>query len=255
MKIISWNVNGIRAIEKKGLLNLLIEEQPDLLCLQETKASQAQLGPNIMNPQGYSSVWVSGERKGYSGVGVYIKDSLEPHIQTELGKDTFDQEGRVAGVHFPKLSLFNVYFPNGQMGEERLKFKLFFYKEFMDYLTEYARKQPNIIVCGDFNTAHHDIDLKNPRTNEKRSGFLPVERNALDEFLALGYVDVYRELYPEKIQYTWWDYRTRARERNAGWRIDYFYTTRTLLKSVVDCTIMDEVSGSDHCPVILRLAD
>jgi len=149
--------------------------------------------------------------------------------------------------------LLNIYFPNGQMNSERLHFKLQFYQALMDYCEELKKTQANLIICGDFNTAHREIDLKNPKSNEKRSGFLPIERELLDQFLELGYVDVFRYLYPDKVQYSWWDYRTRARERNAGWRIDYFYVSHAMLPQIIDSTILDQVTGSDHCPITLHL--
>lgn len=253
MQIYSWNVNGLRAIEKKGFLEWIDTEKPDVICLQETKASPEQLSPALLSPPGYSSYWASGERKGYSGVSIYLTDRNSVRVEKELGNPTFDREGRVLAVHFKNFSLYNVYFPNGQMGEDRLRYKLNFYQEFMDYLEKVKKRQPNLVICGDFNTAHQEIDLKNPRSNAKRSGFLPVEREALDQFLSLGYVDVFRNLYPDKIQYTWWDYRTRARERNAGWRIDCFYVSHAMQNQVIDCVILDHVPGSDHCPVMLEL--
>lgn len=253
MKIYSWNVNGIRAISQKGFLEWFQQTKPDVLCLQETKAGPEQISTDIKEMPGYASHWKSAQRKGYSGVAVYFRDSLPLLMEEQLELPLLESEGRVAVIHGPDFSLFNVYFPNGQKGEERLRYKLEFYQVFLGYVQQWRKHQPNIIICGDFNTAHQEIDLKNPASNSRRSGFLPIERQALDTFLNQGYVDVFRTLYPDKIQYSWWDYRTRARERNAGWRIDCFYVSSPVMDRVVDCTILEEVQGSDHCPICLEL--
>lgn len=252
MKIYSWNVNGIRSVWKKGFLDWVAEEQPDTLCLQEIKANPEQLEKELMNIAGYNSYWNSGQRKGYSGVATYSKEApLKTIIPS--GTELLEQEGRVLLSEFAAFTLLNVYFPNGQMGEERLQYKLKFYKELINYCENLKKTQPKLVICGDFNTAHHDIDLKNPRANENRSGFLPVEREMLDRFLGHGYIDVYRHLYPGKVQYSWWSFRTAARNRNAGWRIDCFYVSEAMLDDVKDCVILDQVEGSDHCPIALHI--
>lgn len=252
MKIYSWNVNGIRAVQKMGFIQWLTEEQPDVLCLQETKAHPEQLEESLVNIKGYQSCWNSGERRGYSGVASYFqKEPLQ--VEKNLGVEEFDREGRILISFHENLVLLNVYFPNGQMGEERLSYKLRFYEYLINFCEELKNRYPRLVICGDFNTAHREIDLKNPKANEGRSGFLPVEREMLDRFLSYGYVDAFRYLYPEKVQYSWWSYRTRARERNAGWRIDCFYVSEKLLDDIIDCEVLDHIPGSDHCPISLYL--
>lgn len=252
MKIITWNVNGIRAAQKKGFINWVNKEKPDILCLQETKANVEQLDREIINIEGYSSYWSSANRKGYSGVATYVKN--EPvMVDYGIGIEKFDTEGRILITAFEEFILLNIYFPNGQMGEDRLKYKLEFYEEIIKYCNIIKDSGKKVVICGDFNTAHHEIDLKNPKANEKTSGFLPIERELLDKFLSFGYIDVFRQFYPEEVKYSWWSYRTRARERDAGWRIDYFYVSDNFIKDVKDCQIMNEVQGSDHCPIRLEL--
>lgn len=254
MKICSWNVNGIRAIQKKGFIKWVEEQRPDIICLQEIKANVEQLDDELLNVNGYRSFWNPAKRKGYSGVATYIREDLEPdEAIMGLGIDKFDNEGRLMLFHFEQFSLLNIYFPNGGRGDDRVEFKLEFYEEVIKSCDILREKGERLIICGDFNTAHHEIDLKNPKANEKTSGFLPVEREMLDKFLSHGYLDIYRCLYPEETGYTWWSYRTRARERNAGWRIDYFYISSDLINEVVDCSLLNEVQGSDHCPLILEL--
>lgn len=261
MKLCSWNVNGIRSIQKKGFVDWVLREQPDVLCLQEIKASVEQLDESLVSINGYQSYWNPAQRKGYSGVATYIKESLlssqgyglHIRISNGLGIERFDSEGRVIAATFDDFTLLNIYFPNGGMGDERVQFKLEFYEAIIDYCDQIVKHGGKVMICGDFNTAHREIDLKNPKANENVSGFLPVERAMLDTFLGHGYVDVFRHLYPEQVQYTWWSYRTRARERNAGWRIDYFYVSENLLEQIDECRIMDEIEGSDHCPVALNL--
>ena len=252
MKIISWNVNGIRAVHKKGFPEWFKEEAADIVCLQEIKASVEQLDDSIKSIEGYSSYWNPARRKGYSGVATFVKGQALS-CEKGLGLEEFDTEGRVIITKHENFSLLNIYFPNGQMGEERIKYKLEFYREVIRFCETLRKTQPKLIICGDFNTAHNEIDLKNPKANEKTSGFLPVEREMLDKFLSYGYIDVFRHFYPDKIQYSWWSYRTRARERNAGWRIDYFYVSQEMLGDILDCEILDNVQGSDHCPIALYL--
>lgn len=252
MKICSWNVNGIRALQKKGFTDWISTEDPDILCLQETKAHPGQLPEEIVQIPGYKSYWHWADRKGYSGVATYTRQA--PHsVNRHIGVEKFDAEGRVLITEYDRFMLFNVYFPNGQMGEERLRYKLDFYNTLIEYCDVLLKNGKEIIICGDFNTAHREIDLRNPKANEQRSGFLPVEREVLDQFLARGYVDAFRHLYPEKIQYSWWSYRTRARERGIGWRIDFFYVSLNMVEEIKDCRILDQVEGSDHCPIELYL--
>lgn len=254
MKIYTWNVNGIRAVQKKGFVDWVLDEKPDILCLQETKAHLEQLEKSLTDIDGYYSYWHSAKRKGYSGVATYSRQ--EPLvIESKLSLDEFDDEGRVLVTHYPGFSLLNIYFPNGQMGEERVDYKLRFYETIIEYCNQLKNQGKRLIICGDFNTAHQEIDLANPKSNENVSGFLPVERAMLDTFLGEGYIDVYRYLHPDTVSYTWWSYRTRARERNVGWRIDYFYASANMIDFVADCYPLTEVQGSDHCPLALILKD
>lgn len=261
MKLYSWNVNGIRAVQKKGFVDWVLREEPDILCLQEVKAVVDQLDETLVSIHGYQSYWHPAQRKGYSGVATYIKQSLLLSLGNQesikiingLGIERFDAEGRVLVSEFKGFTLLNIYFPNGGMGDDRVQFKMEFYEAVIAYCDGLVRQGKKVIICGDFNTAHREIDLKNPKANENVSGFLPVERAMLDHFLAHGYIDVFRHLYPDKVQYTWWSYRTRARERNAGWRIDYFYISKNLLDDIVDCQHFDDMEGSDHCPIALIL--
>ncbi|NMC28231.1 MAG: exodeoxyribonuclease III [Syntrophomonadaceae bacterium] len=250
MKIYSWNVNGIRSVQKKGFIDWLKAESPDIMCLQETKALPEQLDKELVEIEGYQNAWGSADRKGYSGVAVYYK--LQPQaIRYSTGIEKFDREGRILILAFKDFSLLNIYFPNSGLGDERLNFKLDFYRHIIELCEGLKNEGEKLIICGDFNTAHQDIDLKNPKANRNSPGFLQVERDMLDEFLAKGFVDVFRYIYPDRAEYTWWDYRTRARERNAGWRIDCFYVTPDLLPRIRDCVHHNQVEGSDHCPIAL----
>jgi len=248
MKILCWNVNGIRAARRTGFLEWLNIESPDILCLQETKAHPDQLDEELRQPKSYHVYWNYPERKGYSGVATFSRE--EPlRVRNGFGIEEFDAEGRVILTEHPEFMLFNIYFPNGKKDTDRLKYKLDFYDAFLDFAEPLRRRGNRIIICGDFNTAHKEIDLARPRENEKVSGFLPVEREWMDKLVEHGYVDVFRYFNRETGQYTWWDFKTRARERNVGWRIDYFFLTENLLESVSGAFIMPEVIGSDHCPV------
>ncbi|QZY53763.1 exodeoxyribonuclease III [Crassaminicella profunda] len=252
MKIYSWNVNGIRAIKKKGFLEWMEEENPDILCIQETKAHKEQLDESLLNIEGYEAFFCSGERKGYSGVAVYTK--LEPiTVKTGIGIERFDSEGRILILEYEEFTLLNIYFPNGQKDDERLKYKLEFYDAILAYCDGLKEMGKKLVICGDYNTAHKEIDLKNPKTNEKRSGFLPIERAWIDKFISHGYIDTFRTLYLEEVKYSWWSYRFNARKNNAGWRIDYHFVSDNLFEKVKDAKILNEVMGSDHCPVTLEL--
>ena len=247
-RILCWNVNGIRAVRGKGFLEWLYRESPDILCVQETKASPEQLDEDLREPKGYHVYWNYPERKGYGGVATFSKD--EPRrVQNGFGVREFDIEGRFIITAYPEFILLNVYFPNGKKDATRLKYKMDFYEACLDFVDRLKVKGERLIICGDFNTAHKEIDLARPKENEKLSGFLPMERDWMDKFVAHGYVDTFRHFNKEPNQYTWWDLKTRARERNVGWRIDYFFVTENLLPSVSKAFIMPEVMGSDHCPV------
>jgi len=251
MRIISWNVNGIRAVERKGFLDWLAEEGPDLFCGQETKAQPEQLSEKLRQPAGYHAYWHSAERKGYSGVVTFSRQPLAAQSGFNLAE--FDAEGRVLISEHDGFTLLNCYMPNGGQGPERLDYKLRFYDVLLDYCDEHHAAGKGVVICGDVNTAHKPIDLARPKENETVSGFLPEERAWLDKFLAHGLVDAFRAFHPEPEQYTWWSYRTRARARNVGWRLDYFLVSEGLMPRVQDCSIMADVMGSDHCPIALDL--
>lgn len=247
-KILCWNVNGIRAAQRHGLLEWLYRESMDILCLQETKAHPEQLDRDLREPYGYHAHWNYPERKGYSGVATFTREK-PLRFQNDFGVQDLDIEGRVIISDYPQFILFNIYFPNGQKGESRLKYKMDFYDTFLDFVEPLRQKGEKLIICGDFNTAHKEIDLARPKENKNVSGFLPIERAWMDKLVAHGYIDTFRHFNKEPNQYTWWDMKSRARDRNVGWRIDYFFVTENLLGSVSKAFIMPEVSGSDHCPI------
>ncbi|MEC8984817.1 MAG: exodeoxyribonuclease III [Candidatus Neomarinimicrobiota bacterium] len=254
MKLISWNVNGVRAVVKKGFLDWLELAQPDILCLQETKAHVDQLAAEILTDHGYHTFWHSGERRGYSGVATFCKD--EPfYVQEGLGIDRYDNEGRVLLTEHENFLLYNIYFPNGQKDDQRLQYKLDFYDELLPIINEQVESGNNVVVTGDWNTAHHPIDLARPKQNVNTSGFMPIERKKLDMYVENGWIDTFRLFHPEGDRYSWWTYRFGARERNVGWRIDYFFVNEGFLDNVVDADIHDEIMGSDHCPVSLELSE
>lgn len=253
MRIVSWNVNGIRAVAGKGFADSVKAMNADIIGIQETKAQIEQLGPEITELKGYKSWFYSAERKGYSGTALYSR--IEPEDVTfGLGTEEFDHEGRTICADFGKFVLFNIYFPNGGRGDDFVKFKLRFYDCFLDRVRELQSKGREVICCGDVNTAHKEIDLSNPKANSKISGFLPEERVYMDHFAEAGLTDTFRMLYPDKPEcYTWWSYKTAARSRNVGWRIDYFFATKGLLTDISESNMMSDVMGSDHCPVYIDL--
>jgi len=254
MKLISWNVNGVRAVHKKGFLEWLEDAEPDILCLQETKAHVDQLSKEILEDHGYHTYWHSGERRGYSGVATYSKD--EPlFVQEGLGVDKYDREGRVLITEHHNFLLYNIYFPNGQKDEDRLQYKLDFYDDLLPMINDQVESGQNVIVTGDWNTAHHPIDLARPKENIKTSGFMPIERERLDIYVEHGWVDTFRLFHDEPDRYSWWTYRFGARERNVGWRIDYFFVNEGFTDQVLDADIHENVMGSDHCPVSLEVED
>jgi exodeoxyribonuclease-3 len=248
MKLISWNVNGIRAADKKGLFTFFQKEKPDIICLQEIKAKSEQLPPHLKNTPGYSIFINPAERKGYSGVATYTK--YKPNnIKKGFGIEKFDIEGRILITEYQDFTLFNIYFPNGKKNQERLDYKLDFYNTFLGYADNLKAEGKNIIVCGDFNTAHKEIDLARPKENEKISGFLPIERAWIDTFIEHGYIDTFRYFNKKPEHYSWWDMKTKARERNVGWRIDYFFVNEEFINHIKKAFIMKDIFGSDHCPV------
>jgi len=254
MKLVSWNVNGLRAITKKGFGNIIQEMNPDILGIQETKIQIDQLLPEHKDLPAYESHFYSAEKKGYSGVGVYTKVQAQK-IETGFTFGRNETEGRVIMLEFDKFIFFNIYFPNGQKDEIRLQFKLDFYDFCLEYFEKIRKERgKGLVICGDYNTAHHPIDLARPKPNEKTSGFLPIERAWMDRFEEAGYIDTFRLIHPdEKDRYSWWSYRANARANNVGWRIDYFYVSPELRDNVKDAFILDQVLGSDHCPVGIEL--
>lgn len=255
IKLVSWNVNGLRAVMNKGFNDSLQALDADVVAIQEIKLQDAQVTDDMRSMAGYRSYFCHAVvKKGYSGVATYSR--LEPRaVKFGMEVPRFDGEGRIIEMDLGDFIFFNVYFPNGQMSEERLQYKLDFYKAFFDQADAYRDQGRSLIIAGDFNTAHNEIDLKNPKANENRSGFLRIERDWLDQIVDRGYVDTFRALYPQTVQYSWWTYRFQARAKNVGWRIDYFFVTRDLLEQgcIKDAFIDNAIFGSDHCPVGLIL--
>jgi exodeoxyribonuclease-3 len=248
MRILSWNVNGLRAVQRKGFVDWFSRESPDILCIQETKASPEQLSLDLTTVQGYYSYFSVAEKKGYSGVATYSK--IEPaEVTYGFGMERLDNEGRILRMDYGDFVLFNIYFPNGKSSDERLLYKMKFYDAFLEHLDLLRDRGKHIIVCGDVNTAHKVIDIARPKANEKISGFLPLEREWMDKWVSHGYVDTFRMFNQEPGQYTWWDARGGARERNVGWRIDYFFVDEEFKSHVKSAFIMPDVMGSDHCPI------
>lgn len=254
MKIITWNVNGLRACSQKGFHDYLRRENPDFLCLQETKSHPDQLSVDLMRPDGRYSYWSSASRKGYSGVVTYAKDELSK-VTYGVGIRKFDSEGRFVVSDHGEFVLYNVYFPNGGSGDERHQFKQEFLVRFAEHLSEMLSKGREVILVGDYNVAYLDIDVYDPVKLSRISGFFPEERLWFKNFLASGFVDCFRHLHPKIEQkYTWWSYQERARLGNRGWRIDHICISKGLLPRLKRAEIQDDVGGSDHCPVVVELA-
>jgi exodeoxyribonuclease-3 len=253
MILYSWNVNGIRAGQKKGFLTWLSTTQPDVLAVQETKAHPDQLDDELRQPDGYHTYWESAEKKGYSGVALFSKK--EPiSVQIGLGIPEYDREGRTIVADYGEFTLLAAYFPNGGRDHGRVPYKMAYKRDFLAYIESLRSQGKPVVFCGDVNTAHQAIDLARPRQNQKTTGFLPEERVWIDDLLARGYMDSYRSLYPEQEgAYSWWTYIGGARERNVGWRLDYFFVSPDLWPRVATARIHAEILGSDHCPVSLEL--
>ena len=251
MRIYSWNVNGVRAAMRKGMGRWLTEAKPDILCLQETRLGAAAVPEDLCAVHGYHTYWSPLRRSGYGGVATFSRQ--EPlSWRVGMGIPDFDDEDRVLITEHPSFTLYNVYFPNGKSSPARLAYKLAFYEAFQQHVDAEARNGSCLIVCGDLNTAHQDIDIAHPQAHRHESGFLPEERAWLDRFIAHGWIDTFRHLYPDQLgAYTWWDPRSHARERNVGWRIDYGFVPEPCLGQVTDAGISPEVPGSDHCPIWL----
>lgn len=269
MKIISWNINGIRAVLKKGFLDFLKNEQPDILCLQEIKIGEAMIlkegfqedyrkdtgeSSNKLVFPGYQVFWNSAERPGYSGTAVLVKNDLVDKLSVEngMGESEFDVEGRTQIIETDKFYLLNNYYPNANHELSRLGYKMDFNKSLLKKVKELEKKKP-VIVTGDYNVAHHEIDLARPKDNVGNPGFTNEEREAMDKFIEAGFVDTFRYFHPEEIKYTWWSYRARVREKNIGWRIDYFCVSANFIKKIKKAFILNDIMGSDHCPVGIDL--
>ncbi len=251
MNVISWNVNGIRAAEKKGLVEFIQSSNADIVCIQETKAHKEQLPTSLIAPEGYHSYWNSAEKKGYSGTAIYSKVPLS--VEERVGKDIFDIEGRVLIANTQEFTLINAYFPNSQEKGKRLSYKLEFCNAMRELCNSITQKKQPLILCGDYNIAHTEIDLARPKENEESPGYLPQERAWMDSFISEGYTDTFRHFCKEPQHYTWWSYRAGARSRNVGWRIDYFCTNAYATPLIKESTICSDVMGSDHCPIQLIL--
>ena len=252
MNIISYNVNGIRAAEKKGLSNWLKTEKPDVFCLQELKANEDQVDLSIFQDLGYDIYWHSAEKKGYSGVGIFSKTKPK-HVEIGCGMEEYDREGRVIRADYEEFSVMSTYMPSGSSGDPRQEFKMQWLSDFRNYIKELRKEVPNLLICGDYNICHQHIDIHDPVRNKNSSGFLPEEREWMTEFLKDGFVDTFRHLNKEADQYSWWSYRAAARDRNKGWRIDYHMLSENLIGKLKSADILQNVKHSDHCPVKVEL--
>ena len=249
---VSWNVNGIRAVAKKEALKWIDSNPPDILALQEIKAQESEIPDNLFNHQYPYSFVSSSVKKGQSGVAIF--SDIKPHYHSKCYEVDILKEGRINEIHWDNIAFFNVYFPNGKRNRERLDYKMAFYERFFKHIQKLRGEGKSIIFCGDINTAHNEIDLARPKENEKISGFLPMERAWIDKLIDAGYIDVFREVHKnEANRYSWWSMRTRARERNVGWRIDYFFVSKDLKDNIIDSDILDNILGSDHAPVTLKI--
>ena len=254
MQIVSWNVNGIRAAQRKGFLDWLANAQPDIVSLQEIKAQPDQVDDALREPEGYHATWDSAERKGYSGVLLYSKPTPKS-IQCGLGIPEYDVEGRTIIAEYDDFTLVTAYFPNGSRDHSRVPFKLAYCEEFQKKCNDLRDSGHSLVICGDINTAHREIDLARPKQNRNTTGFLPIERAWVDRFTDDGYIDIFRKRNPDlEGAYSWWSMRSGARAKNIGWRIDAFYITSDLLDRVMDAEIHADVQGSDHCPISLTLS-
>ena len=252
MRIYSWNVNGFRAVLNKGFKEWVCLENMDILCLQETKLQPSQVDEEMLKGINYNTYFNGAVRKGYSGTATFTR--IKPvSVKYGFGEEKFDNEGRIIEADYGDFILFNIYFPNGQMSDERLQYKMDFYDYALNYFDSLKDRGRKLIICGDYNTAHREIDIKNAKANEKYSGFLPIEREWIDKFISHGYTDTFRYLHSADVKYSWWSYRFNARQKNVGWRIDYFFVSDDLLPRVKSAEILDTVSGSDHCPIMIDI--
>ena len=252
MKIVSYNVNGIRAAIKKGFYDWVKEEQPDVICIQELKAKQDQVDTAPLDEMGFHHYWMPAVKPGYSGVAIFSK--IKPtHVEYGCGIEKYDFEGRVIRADYAGGSIISVYMPSGTSGEERQAFKMKWLSDFIAYINDLRKKIPNLIVVGDYNIAHEEIDIHNPKGNKNNSGFLPEERAWVSSFLETGFVDSYRSLHSEPHKYSWWTYRANARNNNKGWRIDYQMVTDSIASKIKEANIYDQIIHSDHCPTYLEI--
>ncbi len=249
--IISWNVNGLRAALKSRFMEWLLEAQPDIVCIQESRVHPGELAEELLTPAGYSSFWNPAQKKGYSGTAAYVK--TPPVSVGVLGVDEFDVEGRLQVLEYPKFSILNGYWPNSQAKRARLDYKLAYCNAVTHLANGIVAGGKHVVLCGDFNIAHEAIDLARPKDNENNPGYYIEEREAMTRFINNGYVDIYRQQNPDSVKYSWWSYRTKARDRNIGWRIDYCCVNKALAPKVKEAFILNEVLGSDHCPVGIEL--
>lgn len=251
-KIITYNVNGIRSAMTKNWLDWLKAVNPDIVCLQETKATPDQLETGIFEDAGYYHFWHSAEKKGYSGVAILTKNKPD-HVEVGCGIDHIDAEGRIIRADYGDKSVISVYIPSGSSGDERQAYKMQWLDEFYDYIQHLKKERPNLLICGDYNICHKPIDIHNPIANAKSSGFLPEEREWMSKFIDSGFIDSFRYFNQEPHQYTWWSYRANARAKNLGWRIDYIMASQNLDKNLKRAFLLPEAKHSDHCPMLLEI--
>lgn len=253
MKIVSYNVNGIRAALRKGLDTWLDEEQPDVLCVQELKALPEQVELDFLKERGYEIYWHAAEKKGYSGVAIFSRETPQ-HVEIGCGMEQYDREGRVIRADYDDMSVISVYMPSGSSGDERQAFKMQWLSDFQGYIRELRQEVPHLIIAGDYNICHKPIDIHDPVSNKNSSGFLPEEREWMSGFIKDGFVDTFRHFNEDPHHYSWWSYRARAREKNKGWRIDYHMATENLKDRLKAARILPEAHHSDHCPIVLEIS-
>ncbi len=252
MKIVTYNVNGIRAAMNKGFVSWLQSVNPDVVCLQEVKAELSQIDPLVFENLGYKVYWNAAEKKGYSGVAILSKET-PLHVEYGSGMSKYDREGRFLRADFENVSVLSTYFPSGSSGDERQAFKMEFLDDYYGYAQKLINEKPNLVVCGDYNICHKAIDIHNPKANVKTSGFLPEEREWMEKLMNSGFHDAFRHVCDEPHHYTWWSVRSGARSKNLGWRIDYHLVTETIKNKIKRCVILPDAMHSDHCPVLLEI--
>ena len=251
--MLCWNVDGLRSVLKKGFMEWFRKESPDILCIQETRLADGEIPEEVLHIDGYYSYFsCSKTRKGYSGVALFTREK-PADVKYGFGVERFDDEGRIIVADYGRFVLLDIYFPNGKASQERLDYKMAFYDTFLNYVDHLKKQGKSIVICGDVNTAHTELDIARPRENSKKSGFLPMEREWMDKLESHGFIDTYRVFEKEGGHYTYWDMRTGARKRNVGWRIDYYYISDDLRKNLKNVFIESDVTGSDHCPIGIEI--